>query len=40
MKEEGVLRPPQDVAADILRLEAAGRLDGIEAVQDLRELSA
>lgn len=40
MKEEGVLRPPADVARDILRLEAAGRLDGLEAVQDLRELGA
>lgn len=40
MKEEGVLRPPADVARDILRLEAAGRLDGIDAVQDLRELGA
>ena len=37
MKAEGVLRPPQDVAADILRLERAGRLRG-EAVQDLREI--
>lgn len=40
MKEEGVLRPPADVARDILRLEAAGRLDGLDAVQDLRELGA
>lgn len=40
MKEEGVLRPAADVARDILRLEAAGRLDGLEAVQDLRELGA
>lgn len=40
MKEDGVLRPPADVAADILRLEGAGRLDGLEAVQDLRELGA
>jgi len=37
MKREGVLRPPEDVAADILRLEGAGRL-GAEPVQDLREL--
>lgn len=40
MKEEGVLRPPEDVARDILALEAAGRLDGAEAVLDLRELAA
>lgn len=40
MKEEGVLRPPEDVARDILALEASGRLDDKEAVQDLRELSA
>jgi benzil reductase ((S)-benzoin forming) len=40
MKEEGVLRPADDVARDILALEAAGRLDGVEAVQDLRELGA
>lgn len=38
MKEEGVLRPPDDVAGDILRLEAAGRLDEGDAVKDLREL--
>ncbi|HUP30609.1 MAG TPA: SDR family NAD(P)-dependent oxidoreductase [Usitatibacter sp.] len=37
MKAEGQLRRADDVAADILRLEAAGRL-GAEAVQDLREL--
>ena len=40
MKEEGVLRPPDDVARDILALEAAGRLDGKDAVLDLRELGA
>jgi benzil reductase ((S)-benzoin forming) len=38
MKEEGGLRPAQAVAADILRLEAAGRL-GADAVLDLRELA-
>lgn len=38
MKAEGVLRPADDVAADILRLEAEGRLRG-EAVQDLRQLA-
>jgi benzil reductase ((S)-benzoin forming) len=38
MKEEGVLRPAADVAREILALEAAGRLDGLEAVADLREL--
>ena len=37
MKAEGGLRPADDVAADILRLEAAGRL-GTEPVADLREL--
>jgi benzil reductase ((S)-benzoin forming) len=37
MKAEGVLRPAADVAADILRLEAAGKLKG-EAVQDLRQI--
>jgi len=37
MKAEGGLRPADDVAADILRLEAAGRL-GTEPVTDLREL--
>ncbi len=40
MKAEGQLRPPADVAADILRLEAAGRLAGEEAVLDLRQLDA
>jgi len=40
MKEEGVLRAPDDVARDILALESAGRLDGAEAVLDLRELAA
>ena len=39
MKEEGVLRPADDVARDILALEAAGRLDNAEAVLDLRELA-
>jgi len=39
MKEEGELRPAEDVAADILAAEAAGRLAG-EAVGDLRSLSA
>jgi benzil reductase ((S)-benzoin forming) len=38
MKEEGGLRPAQAVAADILRLEAAGRL-GADAVLDLRQLA-
>ncbi len=38
MKEEGVLRPAEDVAADILRAEAEGRLAG-GALQDLRELA-
>lgn len=37
MKAEGMLRPADDVAADILRLEAAGRL-AAEPVADLREL--
>jgi benzil reductase ((S)-benzoin forming) len=37
MKAEGTLRPADDVAADILRLEAAGRL-GTEPVADLRDL--
>jgi benzil reductase ((S)-benzoin forming) len=37
MKEEGVLRPAAEVAADILRLEAEGRLAG-EVLQDLRAL--
>jgi benzil reductase ((S)-benzoin forming) len=40
MKDEGVLRAPEDVARDILALETAGRLDGGEAVLDLRELTA
>jgi benzil reductase ((S)-benzoin forming) len=39
MKEEGVLRPPADVARDILALESAGRLDSVDAVADLRELA-
>jgi benzil reductase ((S)-benzoin forming) len=39
MKAEGTLRPPADVAADILRLEAAGRL-AAEPVADLRELDS
>ena len=38
MKAEGVLRPAADVAADILRLEAAGKLAG-DPVQDLRQLA-
>ena len=38
MKAEGVLRPAEDVAADILRLEAAGKLRG-EVIQDLRQLA-
>ena len=37
MKEEGTLRSPQDVAADILRLEGEGRLAG-EPLGDLRQL--
>jgi len=37
MQAEGKLRPAADVAADILRLEAAGKLVG-DAVLDLREL--
>ncbi len=37
LKAEGALRPPEDVAADILRLEAAGRLAG-DVVSDLREM--
>lgn len=37
MKAEGKLRNAREVAADILRLEAQGRLTG-EAVLDLREL--
>ncbi len=39
MKEEGALRPPQEVAAEILRLEAQGRLAG-EPLADLRQLAA
>lgn len=38
MKAEGVLRPADDVAAEILRAEAAGRLKG-DAVLDLRNLT-
>ena len=38
MKAEGTLRPAEDVAADILRLEAAGKLVG-DPVQDLRQLA-
>ncbi|HET7729119.1 MAG TPA: SDR family NAD(P)-dependent oxidoreductase [Usitatibacter sp.] len=38
MKAEGALRPADDVAADILLLEASGRLKG-DAVQDLREIA-
>jgi hypothetical protein len=38
MKAEGVLRAAEDVAADILRAEASGRLKG-NAVADLRELA-
>jgi benzil reductase ((S)-benzoin forming) len=38
MKADGTLRPAADVAADILRLEAAGRLVG-EPVQDLRQIA-
>jgi benzil reductase ((S)-benzoin forming) len=37
MKEEGALRAAEDVAADILRAEAAGRL-AASPVSDLREL--
>ncbi len=37
MKEEGALRSAEDVAAEILRLEAEGRLVG-EPVADLRQL--
>ena len=36
MKAEGTLRAAADVAADILRLEAAGKLKG-DAIQDLRQ---
>ncbi len=39
MKSEGVLRDAGDVAADILRAEAAGRFAG-QPVADLRELAA
>lgn len=38
MKAEGALRPADDVAADILRLEAAGAFRG-DAVRDLREIA-
>jgi len=38
MKAEGVLRAAEDVASDILRAEAQGRLKG-NAVLDLRELA-
>jgi benzil reductase ((S)-benzoin forming) len=38
MKAEGVLRSPAEVAADILRLEAAGELKG-DALLDLRQLA-
>jgi benzil reductase ((S)-benzoin forming) len=38
MKAEGALRPADDVAADILRLEAEGRLAGGDPIQDLREM--
>jgi benzil reductase ((S)-benzoin forming) len=38
MKAQGALRPADEVAADILRLEQAGRLRG-EVVQDLRTLA-
>jgi len=38
MKEEGALRPAADVAADILRLEAAGKLAG-DPIQDLRQIA-
>jgi benzil reductase ((S)-benzoin forming) len=38
MKEKGELRPAADVAADILRAEAAGRLAG-DGVLDLRSLT-
>jgi benzil reductase ((S)-benzoin forming) len=39
MKAEGELRSAEDVAADILRAEAAGRLKG-EGLLDLRSLAA
>ena len=38
LKAEGTLRPADDVAADILRLEAGGKLAG-DPVQDLRQLA-
>jgi benzil reductase ((S)-benzoin forming) len=38
MKADGTLRPAADVAADILRLEAAGKLKG-DPVQDLRQFA-
>jgi len=38
MKTEGTLRRAEDVAADILRLEAAGKLRG-DAVRDLRQIA-
>ena len=38
LKTEGALRPAGDVAADILRLEAEGKLRG-DAIQDLRTLA-
>lgn len=38
MKSDGVLRPAEDVAADILRAESEGRLTG-EALLDLRALA-
>jgi benzil reductase ((S)-benzoin forming) len=38
MKAEGVLRPAQEVAGDILRLEAAGALKG-ETIRDLRQIA-
>lgn len=38
MKADGILRPAADVAADILRLEAAGKLAG-DPVQDLRQIA-
>ena len=38
MKAQGALRPAEDVASDILRLEASGALKG-DPVQDLRSLA-
>jgi len=38
MKAEGALRPAAGVAADILRLEASGKLAG-DPIQDLRQLA-